>query len=76
VFRTIAEIEATINRGGLSEEEQYDVWDCLYLVSVRWNPSKPRLRVAGRRAESLGRLPAVWQQGPQGVARGAGQKFW
>ena len=31
MFRTIAEIEATIARGGLSEVDQYDLWDCLYL---------------------------------------------
>ncbi len=30
-FRTIAEIEARLVRGGLSESEVNDAWDCLYL---------------------------------------------
>jgi integrase len=31
-FRTITEIEATLTRGGLSEAEALDLWDCLYLT--------------------------------------------
>jgi integrase len=31
-FRTIAEIEAILSRGGLPEEEAFALWDCLYLT--------------------------------------------
>ena len=30
-FRTIEEIEEILQRGGLTEDERLDVWDCLYL---------------------------------------------
>jgi integrase len=30
-FRTIAEIDALLARGGLTEAEQLDLWECLYL---------------------------------------------
>jgi integrase len=30
-FRTVAEIERIIERGGLSQEETLDLWECLYL---------------------------------------------
>jgi len=30
-FRTVAEIEAAIRRGGLSHEAELSLWDCLYL---------------------------------------------
>ena len=30
-FRTISEIAAIINRGGLTDEERLDLWECLYL---------------------------------------------
>lgn len=31
-FKTVAEIEQILERGGLSEQEQLNVWDCLYLT--------------------------------------------
>src|SRR4051794_1038889 len=31
-FRTIAEVEATRERGGLSDAEGLGLWDCLYLT--------------------------------------------
>lgn len=30
-FRTIAEIQASIERGGLTDDETLDLWECLYL---------------------------------------------
>jgi integrase len=33
-FRTFAEIERRIKRGGLSEEEQARLWECLYLTAA------------------------------------------
>jgi len=30
-FRTVAEIERMLERGGLDNEEQFNLWDCLYL---------------------------------------------
>ena len=30
-FRTTAEIERILERGGLTDEERLDIWDCLYL---------------------------------------------
>jgi integrase len=31
-FRTVQEIEAVVNRGGLGESESWDLWGCLYLT--------------------------------------------
>lgn len=33
-FRTIAEIEANLARGGLDESDAFRLWDCLYLTPV------------------------------------------
>src|SRR5207247_2223374 len=30
-FRTVAEIETTLARGGLTRDEQWALWDCVYL---------------------------------------------
>jgi integrase len=59
-FRTIAEIEAVLARGGLSEPEALALWDCLYLTpaEIAGLLGTVRARAAADYAHLLHAIPA------------------
>jgi integrase len=52
-FRTLAEIQGIIERGGLSEEEILSLWECLYLTPQEIADLLKQVRASAREPESF-----------------------